>query len=128
LFTAISDTYGSTDSTNFLLPGLRGRVIAGKDDMGLTSANRLTNQTGGLDGDGLGNTGGSETNTLTLTNLPSGITYIDNTATIDTVDNYAAFNYQPYTYNLTPAKRLSGSDTPHNVVQPTIILNYIIKT
>ena len=129
LFSAIGTTYGSGDgSTTFTLPDLRGRVVAGQDDMGGTSANRLTNQTGGLDGDTLGATGGSETNTLTLTNLPSGITYIDNTATIDYVDNYANFNYKPLTYNLTTNKRLSGSDTPHNVVQPTIVLNYIIKT
>src|SRR5258705_5225408 len=37
----------------------RGRVSPGKEDMGGVSANRLTNQTGGLDGDVLGTTGGA---------------------------------------------------------------------
>ena len=49
--------------TTFNLPDLRGRVIAGKDDMGTTSADRLTNDRG-LDGDTPGATGGAETHTL----------------------------------------------------------------
>ena len=62
LFAALGTTYGSGDgTTTFNLPDLRGRVIAGQDDMGGSSANRLTNQTGGLDGDTLGATGGAET-------------------------------------------------------------------
>jgi microcystin-dependent protein len=66
LFTAISTTYGSGDgSLTFNVPDLRGRVTAGQDDMGGSSANRLTNQSGGLNGDTLGATGGSETHTLT---------------------------------------------------------------
>jgi microcystin-dependent protein len=70
LFAAIGTTYGTTDSTNFLLPDKRGRVSAGKDNMGGTSANRLTNQSGGLDGDVIGATGGLETHTLTLAESP----------------------------------------------------------
>ena len=71
LYAVITNTYGG-DATNFNLPDLRGRVIAGKDDMGGTSADRLTNQSGGLDGDTLGATGGAETHTLTEAgSLPS---------------------------------------------------------
>ena len=59
LFAAIGVTHGVGDgSTTFTLPDYRGRVSAGKDDMGGTSANRLTNQTNGVDGDTLGATGG----------------------------------------------------------------------
>lgn len=71
LFAVIGTTYGSTDSTNFLLPDCRGRVRGGKDDMGGSSANRLTNQTGGLNGDTLGATGGAETHTLLEAQIPS---------------------------------------------------------
>jgi microcystin-dependent protein len=72
LFTAIGTTFGSGDgSTTFTLPDCRGRVSAGKDDMGGSSANRLTNQTGGLNGDTLGATGGSETHTLTEAQMPA---------------------------------------------------------
>lgn len=65
LFAAISTTHGTGNgSTTFNLPDCRGRVAAGKDDMGGTSANRLTGLTGGVDGDDLGDTGGAETHAL----------------------------------------------------------------
>src|SRR5438876_588451 len=44
LFALMSTTYGTGDgSTTFNLPDLRGRVIAGKDDMGGSAASRITN-------------------------------------------------------------------------------------
>lgn len=48
----------------------RGRISAAKDDMGGTSANRLTGITGSVDGDTLGASGGLETNTLTELQMP----------------------------------------------------------
>lgn len=70
LFAVLGTTYGVGDaSTTFGLPDLRGRIVAGKDDMGGTSANRLTDQTGGVDGDTLGDTGGAETHVLTSAQL-----------------------------------------------------------
>ena len=46
---ALSDVIGTThgagdESTTFNLPDLRSRVVLGQDEMGGTSANRLTNQ------------------------------------------------------------------------------------
>jgi microcystin-dependent protein len=126
LFAVVSTTYGVGDgSTTFNLPDLRGRVVAGEDDMGGTSANRLTNQSGGVDGDVLGAAGGSETHTLTTaqlaahthqiigTNSTSGAsrTTIGSSGTGDSTNTESA-----------------GSGTAHNNVQPTFILNYIIKT
>lgn len=65
LYAVLSTTYGIGDgSTTFNLPDLRGRVVAGKDNMGGSSANRLTDQSGGLNGDTLGDAGGEETHTL----------------------------------------------------------------
>lgn len=58
-------------STTFNLPDGRGRVVAGRDNMGATSANRLTALTGGIDGDKLAATGGAESHTLTAAQLPS---------------------------------------------------------
>jgi microcystin-dependent protein len=72
LFTMFSTTYGSGDgSTTFNVPDLRGRVIAGKDDMGGSSASRLSG-TGITAGSAttLGGSGGSETKTLVTANLP----------------------------------------------------------
>ena len=70
LYAVIGSTYGSDSGGNFTLPDLRGRVVAGQDDMGGSSANRLTDQSGGLDGDTLGDTGGAETHTLTTAQVP----------------------------------------------------------
>ncbi len=70
LFAVLGTTYGVGDgSTTFNLPDLRGRVVAGEDDMGGTSANRLTDLADGLNGDTLGDTGGSETETLSEAEL-----------------------------------------------------------
>lgn len=71
-FAMVSTTYGTGDgSTTFNVPDLRGRVVAGKDDMGGSSANRLTAADDGLNGDNLGATGGGETQTLVTANLPA---------------------------------------------------------
>jgi len=61
LFSAISTTFGSGDgSTTFGLPDLRGRTTFGKDDMGGSAANRVTNAVSGITGTTLGSAGGSQ--------------------------------------------------------------------
>ena len=72
LFAAIGTTYGAGDgSTTFNLPDLRGRVAAGRDDMGGSAANRITNGGSGIVGTTLGAAGGAETHTLTTAQIPS---------------------------------------------------------
>lgn len=72
LFATIGTTYGSGDgSTTFNIPDMRGRVIAGEDDMGGTAANRLTSGGSGITGTTLGSTGGVET--VALTSAQSGV-------------------------------------------------------
>lgn len=144
LFAALSTTYGVGDgSTTFNIPDLRGRVIAGKDDMGGTSANRLTNpgSTGGMDGDILGNTGGSETHTQTTGELAGHNHAVDPKTVIaqQASSGYnagfgaggAAYSKVGIYADTSPAygtnTGTTGSSTPFNIVQPTIILNYIIK-
>lgn len=72
LFAMIGTTYGMGDgSTTFNLPDLRGRVLAGKDDMGGSAQNRLTSSWFGANATVLGATGGSEKNALiSLNQLP----------------------------------------------------------
>lgn len=66
LFSAIGTTYGSGDgSTTFNLPDMRGRIAAGKDDMGGVAASRLTNATITSGAATLGNSGGAQTHSLT---------------------------------------------------------------
>ena len=141
LFGVISTTYGGGDgSSTFGIPDLRGRVVAGKDDMGGTSADRLTGQTGGVDGDNLAGTGGAETHALTEAQLAShshaaameengddesGITRVGLGRSLgDRDDNYRT-SVSDGGGDLLIAN--TGSGSAHNNVQPTIILNYIIK-
>jgi len=131
LFGVLSSVYGDGDgSSTFNLPDLRGRVIAGKDDMGGTSADRLTNAVAGQDsegvnGDNLGAAGGLETNTLNVSTLPShdhGYSQYSSGASGSSGGGASTGGNQAAT---TDAK---GGGLGHNNVQPTLILNYIIKT
>ena len=151
LFATISTTYGVGDGTStFNLPDLRGRVVAGQDDMGGSSANRLTNPAatvGGIDGDVLGGSGGAETHTLTQAQMPvhsHGISdpgHAHGPTGSNSFDGPGAGSYglaaggvtrmiyQTTTTNATGVTvNNAGSGTAHNVVQPTLILNKIIKT
>lgn len=65
----LGNRYGGNGVTTFALPDARGRVMAGLDNMGGSSANRLTNKPGGLNGDVLTNVGGSEEHVLTVAQL-----------------------------------------------------------
>lgn len=124
LFDVIGNTYGGSDNTDFVIPDLRGRVVAGQDDMGGVSANRLTDQSGGVDGDVLGDTGGAETHTLVIAEMPAHTHGIDS----DISDGSNARVRRGITNAAgTFQSRSEGGDGAHNNVQPTIILNKIIK-
>lgn len=58
-------------STTFNVPDDKGRVNPGRDNMGGTSSDRLTGQTGGINGDRLSAVGGSETVTTLQGHLPN---------------------------------------------------------
>ena len=135
LFDVIQTTYGVGDnSTTFNIPDLRGRVIAGQDDMGGTSADRLTGLSGGVNGDNLGATGGSETHLLT--SAESGLpahrhTVSDSNNSGTTVGSWAFGDEGDGTeesVNETNDVTAQNASSAHNNIQPTIILNYIIKT
>lgn len=133
LFTAIGTLFGAADGTHFNLPDLRGRVVAGQDDMGGSSANRLTNPastTGGVDGDVLGGTGGVETHVLTTAQLAAHSHPPGSTGSSFVQAGGGASAAIPITgasYNTTATTGTTGSGDAHNNVQPTLILNKIIK-
>jgi microcystin-dependent protein len=145
LFGVTSTLYGVGDgSTTFNMPDLRGRVIAGKDDMGGVAATRLTSATitgGALT---LGKVGGEERHQLTTAEMANHNHALTdpghmhgllraNIASSGTFWSYfgaAGSTNDVNTASATTGITLAatGGDTPHNNVQPTLIGNYIIRT
>lgn len=119
-----TDGSGGEGTTHFRVPDLRGRVVAGRDDMGGSAANRLTGQSGGCDGD-LGNVGGLETHTLTVNQMPSH----SHSLNAYTAGNAVQPGFSNIRNNNTQLTTNSaGGDQAHNNVQPTAVVNFIIKT
>ena len=124
LFTALSTTYGSVDGNTFNIPDLRGRVIAGQDDMGGSSANRLPTP---INGDTLGAAGGVESHALSIAELAAHTHTITPMKQDAPRDGGGSGNvYDAASGTITSSS--TGSGSAHTNVQPTIILNYIIKT
>jgi len=73
LFAALGTAYntGGEAATDFRLPDLRGRVVAGVDNMGGTAASRLTSGGSGINGSAIGSAGGAQTVTLTAAQIPA---------------------------------------------------------
>lgn len=147
LFTMFSTTFGVGDgSTTFNIPDIRGRVIAGKDNMGGSAANNLNNSaTGGVIGSTLGATGGEQAHVLTSNEMPShGHSVVDPGHThtevkpLDTVNN-VGLGSGLNNVDIGSTSVTSGSNTTgislsntgggvtHNNVQPTIVGNYLLR-
>lgn len=148
LFAVIGTTFGVGDgSTTFNLPDLRGRVAAGKDDMGAgASAGRLTTTYFGANADTLGAVGGSQSHTLTAAQIPAHTHPVNDPGHSHTQDcsvrlpssgnNFNtpfagggtnALPTNTATTGITVGNNTGGGGA-HNNVQPTIVLNKIIKT
>lgn len=149
LFSVIGITYGGSGASSFIIPDLRGRTVAGRDNMNGTAANRLTSP---LSGSTLGAAGGDQriqdhTHTFSGT---TGNDSPDHSHTFAVYGGsfgdgagaaswYTGFPVREYRASGGANSRhqhgFSGTTANHNQtsggtgqnVQPTIILNYIIK-
>ncbi|SCB52731.1 Microcystin-dependent protein [Bradyrhizobium yuanmingense] len=147
LFSMFSTTYGSGDgSTTFNVPDLRGRVIAGRGDMGGSDAGRLTTTYLGANPAALGSAGGGETKTLATANLPaytpsgsvgpqlsftysagsnydvSGSSFGVSTIAASGLSSTVTLSAQSFT-----GVAQGGTSTPFALLQPTIIANKLLR-
>ena len=176
LFLTIGTTYGSGDgSTTFAIPDMRGRAVAGKDDMGGSAASRITAGVTGVSGTTLGAAGGNQnaaSHSHTFTGNAASHTHTQDSHNHSVYDPSHAHNYTaryggyqtigqelnvpswstPYglgggyiegnyastsnygstatnqNTSITPTGTLGSTFTgTSGNLQPTIILNYIIK-
>lgn len=133
-------------STTFNVPDSRGRVFAGRGNMGGVSAGRLTTPVYGTNPDASGAVGGNQTTTLDTPNLPpytpSGVNGSSTSSGLflqgGASDNFASITGSGQFNNLTKANVVSpgptffgtaqgGISTPLRTVQPTVTADYIIK-
>jgi microcystin-dependent protein len=117
LFEIIGTIYGNGDgTTTFTLPDMRGKVsVAAGTGAGLT--NRV-----------LGAVGGEENHSLTINEIPSHTHTYDKQNGVQNID-------APNAIGITAADEIissvnsgaTGGGAAHNVMQPYIVLNHIIK-
>lgn len=145
LFAAIGTAHGAGDgSTTFNLPDLRGRIVAGRDDMGGADAGRLA---GGIaDRTVLGGAGGAATHVLVTGEMPAhghGVTDPGHqhsmqagnptpggpTGRASWGDGNNLSTFSTHGSGATGiAVQNAGGGGAHNNTQPTLILNYVIAT
>ena len=122
LFNIIGTSFGSGDgSTTFNLPNLKGKI-----PVGLNSED--------TDFEILGKTGGEKEHTLTTDELPAHThrqLYANNPTSGSWGRDISGANYKIIS---SPSKTFNGiftdstgNNQPHNIVQPYLVLNYIIK-
>jgi microcystin-dependent protein len=141
LYLVVGTSYntGGEGAGNFRLPDSRGRVSAGKDNMGGSAAGRITTAGSSVDGLTLGANGGAQNVTLDVTMIPSHThvltdpthlhTSLVSTGNTTGVAGGGGFSTTPGNTSaaatgITIAN--TGGGASHLNVQPTIIFNKII--
>ena len=120
---------GGDGATTFNAPDIRGRVLAGADVMGGTNANRLhgTN-TGNVTGSNPGMAGGENNHTLVQAELPNVTLSLGVHATDGASGGSSNIpGGQAAAPNTSAQTSALGSGNSHNVTQPTLQENYVVK-
>ncbi len=119
LFAVIGETYGVGDgSTTFNLPDLRAKTPMGVNDSSLDNGEDVSLTTRNR-----GDTGGTETITLVVAELPSHLHTNHRGGSTGTDFGSGSLVVSDGTVGT----QFTGDDTAHNNLQPTTVLNYIIK-
>lgn len=106
------------------LPDARGRTIVGKDNMGGTTASRLTSAGSGIVGTTLGISGGAET--VSLSSAQNG-SHTHTQGAASPGGAYVSGKGGSAVVETQAATASSGSGAAHQNTQPTLVLNKIIK-
>lgn len=109
LFSVIGTTYGSGDgSTTFNVPNIKGKNIVGRDSSDTSF-------------DVLAETGGEKTHTLTIPEMPS------HNHSVTILSGGSGLGNGGNSNTSTSTTGSTGGGGAHNVLDPYIVLNYIIK-
>ncbi len=124
LFALIATTYGAGNgTTTFNVPDLRGRVVVGMDNMGGVSANILSAPWSKI----VGGTGGEEQHQLSINELPSHAHTSRITGATFGLGAAAGANASAGSVGNLNTTSVGGGGA-HNNVQPSMAVNWLIKT
>jgi len=136
----------STTGQFIVLPDMRGRVGAGLDNMGGVVAGRVTAASSGFAGSTIGSSGGSQLETISISQLPPHAHTITDPGHTHSISGRIVVGYNGVnadessgtngTFIVNPTTNISttnitinntGSGEGHRNMQPTIMINKIIK-
>ena len=155
LFSLVGTTFGTGDgSTTFNIPDLRGRVVAGLDNMGGSNAARLSTA---MTSTSMGNSGGAQNQTIAQANLPNvnftvsgialsqsfafqgtsqpafggggnGFPYVSGIGSpnVTSVDEWLT-STTPVSISSQGSAASGGSGTSLTTTQPTMVMNFILR-